>query len=100
MQDLEDFLMRNLKDRKLAAAYLTESLQQYMQRKVKGDYSLFLLAVSHVLQSQGGIPSIKEKLGMDHHNVYRVFTSRKNCEWKTFIDVLHAMGFKLQIQLQ
>lgn len=52
-RDFSDYLKVELKDPKLALAYLNEAVKS-------GDEKVFLLALRHVIEARGSISSLKE----------------------------------------
>lgn len=89
----KDELMKLLKKRKEAVAYLNAALED-------GDPEVFLLALRDVAEAQGGVRGLALKSGLNRENLYRMLSKNGNPELSSLHTLLEAMGFKFEIKLK
>ncbi|MEL6821765.1 MAG: DNA-binding protein [Calditrichota bacterium] len=75
-----------------ARLYLLEAMQEYFN---DNNLSTFLVALRHVVNSQGGIGLIAERSGLDRRHLYRVLSDNGNPHFSTIITVLRALNIKV-----
>ena len=86
-------LIKSLKSARRAAEYLNAALEE-------GDPEVFLLALRNVAEAQGGVARLAEKAGLNRENLYRMLSERGNPELRSVDAILHALGFRLAIELE
>jgi len=86
----QDYLIKSLKDPKEAAGYLNAALEG-------GDINVFLLALYHVVQAQGGVSSLAKKTKKSRTSLYKTLSKKGNPYLKSTSEVLSAMGMHLSI---
>lgn len=86
-------LIKTLQTPRRAAAYLNAALEE-------GDPEVFLLALRNVAEAQGGIAQLAEKAHLNRENLYRMLSERGNPELRSLDAILHALGFRLTIELE
>lgn len=88
----EDHLYESLKDPKAALAYLNAALEDEDER-------VFLLALKHVLDAQGGTMSkLSKKTKLNRENLHRMLSKNGNPNWNSIMSVIKAMNLQLSIQ--
>ncbi|MFQ5744207.1 MAG: addiction module antidote protein [Acidobacteriota bacterium] len=87
-KSFDDFLFKELKDRELAAGYLSASLEG-------GSMEEFLLALRHVAQVHGGLGDLSKKTDLNRQSIYKMLSEDGNPTLASLIGVLHALGFEL-----
>ena len=83
-------LIEALKDPAEAAAYLNAALEE-------GDRETFLLALRNVAEANGGMAAVAEKAQLNRESLYRTLSRRGNQEIRTFFNLLHGVGLRLNI---
>lgn len=88
----EDLLDEELKDPKLAMAYLNETLHDE-------DHNVFLIALSDVLRAQGqDISALAQRAQITRQNLYRMLSQRGNPRWKSITSLMDAMGMEIKLK--
>ena len=91
-RDYQEKLIHDLQDSNLASAYLNEALKDE-------DPRIFLLALKHVLEAQGGsFSELAKKTQLNRENLYRMFSKKGNPKLTSLRSVLHVLGCELAIQ--
>ena len=85
-------LIESLRTPRRAAAYLNAALEE-------GDSEVFLLALRNVAEAQGGVAQLADKANLNRENLYRMLSERGNPELRSLDAILHALGFRLAIEL-
>ena len=86
----QEWLIKNLKDPKEAAAYLEAALEE-------GDEKLLLLALRNVAEAHG-MAKVAKKAHLNRESLYRTLSKRGNPELKTLKAILGALGFRLSLE--
>lgn len=84
----EAFLLEELRDPELAAAYLTAALTE-------GSSEEFLLALRSVADAHGGVGAVAEAAQLNRQTLYRTLSGDGNPTIATLRSVLHALGMDL-----
>ena len=87
------FLLEQLKDSRLAADYLTASLEE-------GDLELFLVALRNIADARGGIGSVAEISKLNRQSMYKMFSERGNPKLSSLVAVLDSLGLNLSFSPQ
>ena len=86
-------LIQSLRAPRHAAAYLNAALEE-------GDPEVFLLALRNVAEAQGGIAQLADRANLNRENLYRMLSECGNPELRSVDAILHALGFRLAIELE
>ena len=86
-------LLEALRDPEEAAEYLNAALEE-------GDKELFLLALRNVADARGGLSKLAEATDLNRENLYRMLSERGNPEFYSLNALLHALGFRLAVELK
>lgn len=92
----EDWLLEKLKDHDQAVAYLNDALEE----SLKGDeesQQLFLIALRHVAEAQGGISALAKKAHVGRESLYKTLSGTGNPKWHTLVSLCAAMGLNLRL---
>jgi probable addiction module antidote protein len=63
------------------------------------DPGLFLLALQHMAEAQGGVTSLAEKAKLNRESLYRTISERGDPEFRSLNALLHALGFRLAVAM-
>ena len=86
-----ELLQEQLKNPKLAMAYLNEALHDE-------DKNVFLIALNDILQARSeDISALAKKADISRQNLYRMLSKRGNPRWKNISSLINAMGFQVQL---
>lgn len=88
--DYDRWFHKQLKDPKLAAAYLNEALAE-------NDPAFFLMACRQVARANG-MKVIADSAKVHRVSLSKMLSKRGNPEWKSLIGVLAASGLRLRIE--
>jgi probable addiction module antidote protein len=80
-------LLKDLKDLKYAAGYLTASFEE-------GE-DVFLLALRDVVQAQLGISALARMTKLNRENLYEMLSEKGNPRLKSLASVLEKLGLEL-----
>lgn len=86
----EDYLIQSLKDPEEAVGYLNAALEG-------GDIKVFLLALQHVVQAQGGVASLAERTQKSRTSLYKALSLKGNPYFESTYEILSAVGLQLQV---
>lgn len=90
----QEWLSEELKDPKLALAYLNEALKDEDQR-------VLLLALKDVLEAQeSNITALAEEANLNRQNLYRMLSRKGNPRWDNLSSLLNALGYQVQLSLK
>ena len=94
--NFKDTLIEDLKDPAYARTYLSVALEEYEKDK---DSFAFLTALRDVAEARGGIGRLARKTNLNRENLYKVLSSKGNPRLYTIENILHGMGFRLDVKL-
>ena len=86
----DGWLEKQLKNKRFAAHYLTESFQD-------GTQDEFLLAVHDVVKTHGGVKSFAEKTGVSRQHLHKIFAGKASPTLPTLRMLLNALGFTIDV---
>lgn len=86
----EPFLLKNLKDSKFAAAYLTECIHL---ARTDDDMTLFFHALMQIAKAQG-MSALAKKIKKTRDTLYKAL-KHKNPKLDTFTDLIDAMDMEI-----
>ncbi|WP_080797012.1 addiction module antidote protein [Arabiibacter massiliensis] len=72
------------------AAYLTAALEE-------NDPEFFQVALKDVAKARGGMAQVAEAAGVGRESLYKSLSADGNPRFGTIVDVLAALGFKLEV---
>jgi probable addiction module antidote protein len=88
--DYKRHLLRDLKNAKYAAGYLTAALEE-------GE-DVFLLAVRDVVQAQGGISALAQATRLNRENLYGMLSRDGNPRLSSIKSILDKLGFEVKFK--
>lgn len=92
--DYQEELIHALRDKKEAAAYLQEALDEY---QTDGDLAYFMIALRNVAEAHGGISELAQKTQLNRQSLYRTLSEQGNPKLQTLGLLLKGLGFHLAI---
>ena len=90
-----EILMEQLSDRDDAIDYLQVTLEEY---QVDGDTSFFLSEIRTVIEAQGGVSKLAEKINIEPQVLSDMLTSKVAPRLDTFSTILRTLGCRLSIE--
>ena len=90
-----EILMEQLSDKNDAIDYLQVTLEEY---QVDGDTSFFLSEIRTVVEAQGGVSKLAEKINIEPQVLSDMLTSKVAPRLDTFSTILRALGCRLSIE--
>jgi probable addiction module antidote protein len=90
----KEHLIETLKDPLEASAYLEACLEEALETK---EFGIFLLAVRDVIEAQGGIADISERMEAGRESLYKSLTKESKPRFSTIMLALRACGFGMGI---
>ena len=90
-----EILMEQLSDRDDAIDYLQVTLEEY---QVDGDTSFFLSEIRTVVEAQGGVSKLAEKINIEPQILSDMLTSKVAPRLDTFSTILRTLGCRLSIE--
>lgn len=87
--------MEQLSARDDAIDYLQVTLEEY---QVDGDTSFFLSEIRTVVEAQGGVSKLAEKINIEPQVLSDMLTSKVAPRLDTFSTILRALGCRLSIE--
>lgn len=90
-KDYDEFLLKSLRQPKVAAAYLNEALEE-------NDPELFLTAYNDVARAYG-FKKLAAKAKVHRVSLNKMFSKRGNPEWKSLCRVLAASHLQLRVSV-
>jgi probable addiction module antidote protein len=85
-------LIEALRDPTEAAEYLTAALAD-------GDNDVFLLALRHVAEANGGIGRLSGRVRLNRVSLYRMLSARGNPELRSLGALLKSLGLRLAVEV-
>ena len=89
-EPLKGWLDKQLKNKRFAAHYLTESFRD-------GTDDEILVAVYDVVKAHGGVKSFAQKTGVSRQHLHKIFAGKANPTLPTLRMVLSELGFTIDI---
>jgi probable addiction module antidote protein len=89
----DDQLMERLKNRDLAAAYITACFEQDLE----DDGNTFVAAIGNVARAQG-LTEIASAANLGRENLYKALSEKGNPQVKTLIAVLKALHMRIVVE--
>ena len=85
-----DDLIRRLKNHKYALGYLNACLED-------GDEGVFLLALRHVAEAQGGVRRLSKRSGLNREHLFRMLSKKGNPRLSNLQSLVSAFGWKIAL---
>ena len=89
---IEELLDKQLRNKRFAALYLTESFQEGTEQE-------FLVALYDVVRVHGGVKAFVKKTGVSRQHLHKLFSGKAEPRLPTLRMVLNALGFTIEIVL-
>ncbi len=83
-------LIKRLKNLKYALGYLNACLDD-------GDEGVFLLALRHVTEAQGGVRKLSKKTGLNREHLFRLLSKKGNPRLSNLQSLVSAFGWKIAL---
>ena len=96
-RDYHETLIKRLKDRDYAVAYLNAAIEEGQKDDVESK-KLFLNALRNVAEAQGSMSDLAKRARVRRESLYRMLSKKGNPELNSLASLLHAMGFSLSIR--
>lgn len=90
------FLADQLKDDKLAEAYLNSLIESYFE---DNDKALFLKCLQDFVRLRGGMSKISKDSKINRQHLYKILSPNGNPTLDNLRALLIALGFKLKIEI-
>jgi probable addiction module antidote protein len=94
--DYHDSLIKRLKDRDYAVAYLNAALEESFAGD-KESQQVFLNALKNVAEAQGSMSDLARRACIRRESLYRILSKNGNPELNSLAALLQAMGFGLSV---
>jgi len=92
--DYKEWLHEELKDPKLALAYLNQAL-------LDEDKKVFLIALKDVLEAQDeDISALAKDAHVTRQNIYRMLSKTGNPRWDNLSSLCDALGLQVQLSFK
>ena len=91
----KDLHIEQLRDPQDAKLYLSVALEDYEEDE---DIEAFLLAVRDVVEAQGGISKLANRVDLTREGLYKVLSESGNPQLDTMSKILHGLGFRFSIE--
>ena len=95
MRTWREYLIEKFTDREKAISYLQIALEEY---QVDGDTIAFMLALQTVVEAQGGIHELANRIHIAPQTVLKMLSSDNTPTIDTVGTILNALGWKLSIE--
>ncbi len=63
------------------------------------DLEVFLVALRHVAEAQGGITELSKKAQLNRESLYKTLSSKGNPRLQTIIQLINSLGFEFAIKV-
>lgn len=87
----KDFLMKELKNPRLAAEYLNTCMEE-------DDPELVLMAIKDVAEAMGGMGEIAKRTKVSRMTLYRALSKGGNPEFYSLLDILKALRIQFSFK--
>ena len=91
----KDYHIEQLRDPEDAKIYLSVALEDYEKNE---DTDAFLLPVRDVVEAQGGMSKLAERVRLTDEGLHQVLSENGNPQLNTMRKILHELGFKFSIE--
>ncbi len=87
--DYQEHLIKALKNKKAALAYLQVALDEYNEDH---DREIFMLAIKNVAMAQVGMTRLDEKTHLN-----QILSGKENLKLDTFMSILEVLGMRIKL---
>ena len=91
----KDLHIEQLRDPEDAKIYLSVALEDYEK---EDDIEAFLLAVRDVVEAQGGMSKLANRVDLTREGLYKALSENGNPHLNTMGKILHGLGFRFSIE--
>lgn len=92
--DYQDWLLEELRDPKLALAYLNEALKDV-------DQKVFLTAMKDVLEAQNGdMTALASQSKLNRQSLYRMLSKKGNPRWASVTSLFDALNLQMVLSFK
>ena len=95
MRTWREYLIEKFVDREKAISYLQVALEEY---QVDGDTAAFMLALQTVVEAQGGIHELANRIHTAPQTALKMLSSDNTPTIDTLETILNALGWRLSIE--
>lgn len=95
MRTWREYLIERFADREKAISYLQVALEEY---QVDGDTAALMLALQTVIEAQGGIHELANRIHTGPQTVLKMLSSDNTPTLDTLGTILNALGWRLSIE--
>ena len=95
MRTWREYLIEKFADREKAISYLQVALEEY---QVDGDTAAFMLALQTVVEAQGGIHELANRIHTAPQTALKMLSSDNTPTIDTLGTILNALGWQLSIE--
>ena len=95
----KNLLIKDLQDPKRSEEYLNSMLEECKNCDEKEAHKILVIALRDVVEAQGGIAQLSQRVGYDCEILFKELFDDRNCGVGVFIKMVHAMGFDLRFSL-
>ena len=95
MRTWREYLIEKFADREKAISYLQVALEEY---QVDGDPAAFMLALQTVVEAQGGIHELANRIHTAPQTALKMLSSDNTPTLDTLGTILNALGWQLSIE--
>ena len=92
LKNYKDDLTRRLRDPEYAAEYLAQVLAER-------DKAAFLIALKDVVEANGGMGGLAERVGLQRPSLYKILSKRGNPTLATLQEILKPLGLRVSVTL-
>lgn len=93
--DYQQYKMQKLQHADFAHTYLETALEEFRQ---DGDSETFLLALRDVIEAQGGMQKLSNKINISKQSLSKVLSKNGNPRLDALDAILEGLGFRLTIE--
>lgn len=91
----DEIIQNRLKEPEYAKLFLEAALEETRR---DGDQEAFLLALREVVDAQGGVPTIAQKMDVPKQSLYKTLSKHGNPRLDTLGRVLQNIGLRLSVE--
>lgn len=93
-QDLESYIVNDLKSDEDIKLYLNASLKDYFD---DGDFNSFYRALEIVIKAKDTVSGFAKKASMFRTHLYSIFKSEKEPKFSTIVKIFQELGYEFEV---
>lgn len=93
MRNYEDYLIEKLKDPEYAEEYLNASIEAFLE---DNDTKALMITFEHLTRANHSISGLAKNAGISRQHLYRIFDNEAIPNFATVLQILKALGFKIE----